>query len=901
MTDPSPSVLSVDPEELAEVVSGGGSPTTRGLVITGAPGIGKSTTLEALGRRLLARGVDTRRTGGDHADRARPYGVVTDLLGMAPVAPPRPDTVDDLVATVEGQARRGPLALCVDDAHRADPDSLDVLTRLPDLVGELPVVIVLARRTAPERPALSTFAVRSDVVTVELRGLDGDARVELVRRRYGVPPAPGLSALLEDTAGNPFHIRALLDELDRRGALLVEADGVGVSGDDASVPASVEAGIRAHLALLDPPAHELVRALAVRGVATDVTVLADALGEGPAAVVEPVRAAVATGVLRRTTAGRLAFSHDLYRDVVLADLDPSTRRTWHEAWAEALHRRGASTSTVAGHIAVAGGSGAVAALRAAATELRHAPAQAAELLARAARIAADPQAGPDTAALADPVAVDRARALAFSGEVRAAEQVARERLAHSRDPATHAALRTLLIFCLISDAQVDAAIHEIDATTARAPDAEVRHALADARRWVVLLGGRRRLEGPPQEAAHSVSGLVSDALELYLAARPAEGYERAVKAAGLPAQPGNDSPSVPFWPAFVALPVHGPARARALSLEARREAQDAGKDWLTPYQQSLSGGIHFHLGSWDDALAELESALEAAEVTGTAWTSITTATVLQILVRRAELDEAERVLRRWRVRGLPEQFGLPHVAHAEMLLLEARAREEDAARLAGRTWTRALTQGRRIWPLIAGPDTLRVARAAGDHDLVARVAGDTAAIPLAHAPAFAPVARLVAAMAAGDPRAASAAALDHRAVGLVPGETTAWEETACLAAAAGAPDEARTAAARCSNLAASLGAATVERRLAARLRLLDVRLGPRGARRRPSTGWESLTPTQLQVAELVGRGLTSPQVATRLYVSPRTVQTHISHILRKLDLRSRVELAAALSRRNLTH
>ena len=89
----------------------------------------------------------------------------------------------------------------------------------------------------------------------------------------------------------------------------------------------------------------------------------------------------------------------------------------------------------------------------------------------------------------------------------------------------------------------------------------------------------------------------------------------------------------------------------------------------------------------------------------------------------------------------------------------------------------------------------------------------------------------------------------------------------------------------------------MQRRLAARLRRLDIRLGARGARRRPDTGWESLTPTEVQIAELVGRGLTSPQVASRLYISPRTVQTHLSHILRKLDLRSRVELAVHLSRR----
>jgi DNA-binding CsgD family transcriptional regulator len=69
-----------------------------------------------------------------------------------------------------------------------------------------------------------------------------------------------------------------------------------------------------------------------------------------------------------------------------------------------------------------------------------------------------------------------------------------------------------------------------------------------------------------------------------------------------------------------------------------------------------------------------------------------------------------------------------------------------------------------------------------------------------------------------------------------------------------------------------------------------------GRRRRPSSGWNSLTPTELQVAELVGRGLTSPQIAARLYVSPRTVQTHISHSLRKLGLGSRVELATTVAR-----
>jgi DNA-binding CsgD family transcriptional regulator len=73
-------------------------------------------------------------------------------------------------------------------------------------------------------------------------------------------------------------------------------------------------------------------------------------------------------------------------------------------------------------------------------------------------------------------------------------------------------------------------------------------------------------------------------------------------------------------------------------------------------------------------------------------------------------------------------------------------------------------------------------------------------------------------------------------------------------------------------------------------------LGVAGARGRPTTGWASLTATELRIAELVGQGRTSPQIAAELYLSPRTVQNHISNILRKLDLHSRVAIAAVVAR-----
>ena len=84
----------------------------------------------------------------------------------------------------------------------------------------------------------------------------------------------------------------------------------------------------------------------------------------------------------------------------------------------------------------------------------------------------------------------------------------------------------------------------------------------------------------------------------------------------------------------------------------------------------------------------------------------------------------------------------------------------------------------------------------------------------------------------------------------------------------------------------------------ARLRPLGIRRGVRGARRRPSTGWEALTAAEVKIAELVGAGQSNPDIAAALYLSRSTVQTHVSHILAKLGAHSRMEIARQLLRRH---
>jgi DNA-binding CsgD family transcriptional regulator len=70
----------------------------------------------------------------------------------------------------------------------------------------------------------------------------------------------------------------------------------------------------------------------------------------------------------------------------------------------------------------------------------------------------------------------------------------------------------------------------------------------------------------------------------------------------------------------------------------------------------------------------------------------------------------------------------------------------------------------------------------------------------------------------------------------------------------------------------------------------------RGERKRPTSGWASLTPSERDVVGLVSEGLGNKDIATRLFISPRTVQTHLTHVYTKLGLTSRVQLVQEAAR-----
>jgi DNA-binding CsgD family transcriptional regulator len=251
---------------------------------------------------------------------------------------------------------------------------------------------------------------------------------------------------------------------------------------------------------------------------------------------------------------------------------------------------------------------------------------------------------------------------------------------------------------------------------------------------------------------------------------------------------------------------------------------------------------------------------------------------------RGSTGQARARLESFRHRGLPLQFGHDRPGLAELAVLEAEGSIREAGTLARTLWSAARSHPGR-WAGDLAPDVTRVALIGMDRRLADQVGAEASALcPPA-------VTRLVHGMLTADPGAIEETATELAGTGRRAAEASAREELACAAAAAG--DRDRAVAALEAALAGyqRMGAVPDRDRALGRLRALGIRRGSREAHREASFGWASLTATETRVAELVRDGMTNREIGTRLFVSPRTVQTHVSHILQKTGLRSRVEIA----------
>ncbi|HTJ72335.1 MAG TPA: LuxR C-terminal-related transcriptional regulator [Actinospica sp.] len=305
--------------------------------------------------------------------------------------------------------------------------------------------------------------------------------------------------------------------------------------------------------------------------------------------------------------------------------------------------------------------------------------------------------------------------------------------------------------------------------------------------------------------------------------------------------------------------------------------------------------IAYELGLWDEATTNLRLMSDhelAAPVKRHA-------ILAQIAIRRDERDAAQIALAA--MREVDSGNGSSAVENARVFAMAAEALEhqrEEAPGAAVEVLSVSLSLGRPNHPLRHRllPELTRLALAGGD-----RVMAEEAAITAEKDARQDPVNRRRATalwcrgLVDGAPEPIAEAAGLFREQGLRAALGNALEDAAELLALAGDLKRAREILLEALDVYDGLGAAWDTRRATSRLRAQGVRLRAASGGRRATSGPAALTPTERKVAELVAEGCSNPDIADRLNLSRRTVESHVSRILAKLGAASRVEVRTLLA------
>jgi DNA-binding NarL/FixJ family response regulator/tetratricopeptide (TPR) repeat protein len=824
---------------------------------------------------------------------------------------------------LETLSRQRPVVLALDDLHWADGASVELVSYLLRRPPRGRVVTVMAFRPAqlpkPFDAVLEASARVPSVVRLDLEPLTQDEAFELLDPDL---PAAVRGELYRLSGGNPFYLESLARSAS---AMDARAQPSGATTVIAPVPVVVRRALAEELAGLTPRAHALIRGAAVVGDPFEVG-LAATVGEVPGGEQLAALDELLAADLARPSATplRYRFRHPLVRHAVYESAPGGWRIGAHARAVASLAAFGAPAVSRAHHVersALPGDAAAVAVLiEAGDTTAGRAPATAALWYEAALRLM------PETTAM-QPRRREVLMALA-------ATLAAIGRLEDSR-----AAL--------------------LEALSLVAPDDDTRRVALVARcAYVELLLGRHRDAGArlhralaelPDPSSLKVAPLHN---ARSLAARYEGDFDDMRACAQLAYDVATAAGARPQQACAAALLAHaqaesptGDADDGVVDLAASLVDQQPD-DELHLDAALIIGRAEIEVDRFDDATRHLERGLQIARATGQGQLIVPMMLGrVAVLCLQGRLDEANELVdsavEAGRLSGLAQLLGWPLQVQCwlatdrgdieaalhdgeESLQLARQLDQRWILALAGATLgTARLEAGdaagcrRDMLDASGGPDLpfLSIQRRCWAYEVLTRASiaagrledangwaarAEAAAVPTRHrATAAALQARAAVRLASGDGAGAAELALDAAATAEKVGARIVASRSRTLAgralAAAGQNSEAIINLEHAEADLRACGAVRYADETARQLRRLGRRVTR--IRRRGDAGPLPLSRRELEIATLVAEGKTNRQIAAELYLSGRTVESHLSRVFAKLGVSSRAAVGGALARR----
>jgi DNA-binding CsgD family transcriptional regulator len=912
--------LAVLAGSLAAAAAGEGSL----LVLEGPAGIGKTTLLDAAAARGRDCGMAVLRARGNPLEQDFSFGIARQAFAplqsteawtelchgpaglaervLSAGAPAPASGPDALYAAAHGlfqltanQAARWPTVLCVDDVHWADIPSLRWLVGLVRRVDELPLTLVVALRSGEpvaDQRTMGELLGGAAGVSLRLRPLDADAAATIVHA--ALPGAgPALTrACHAATGGNPFLLTTLLAHLK---AERVEPDEGATAAVEGIGPYVVARWVEQQLRRLPDGTADLARALAVLGRAATLRHAASLAG------LELERAAVLTDALRAAglaaPGAELALAHPIVSAALYDGLGPGERSVWHARAARLLAADHDEPERAAVHLLRAepvGDGAGVDLLREAADRAtaRGAPETAATFLRRA---LAEPPRDRDTDAA---VRLDLALALAAGRQAGTAE-LARDVVARIDDPTTRAdaVLRAARALGLAGQNDVAVELCRLvsehpagvsAATLARIAAELAANAWTDSRTKLLAQGLTRWAGADPP------LWRVAASMEMTFAGHPAA----ECLAVLAPLLDGgvldHETDSLLPTVATITLLINEDLdRARAASEAVVAAGHERGWISAVAHGRFLRSLALLPAGAVRAAEADARAAYEFKVATATPMSATLWALhpMVEALIEGDRPDEAEAALR---AAGLgdppPHALTAPLILQSRARLRLAQGRAADALtdlRDAAARWDELEVRhpGMAAWRA----DAVGALLSLGERAAAERVAGEHLAAA-ERAGVSGPLCAGLRASALVAPRERRIALLE-RAVRVSGGlqHGYALYDLGCALRRANRRADARGPLRAALDLADAGGAARL-----ARLALAELHAAGARPRRTALRGLDALTTAERQIAGLAAQGFTNRQIAERLALSRRTVETHLAHAYQKLDIRSRADLASLL-------